>query len=299
MREGGKTYESGRPRRARGGGPTRQGAYGFELLGLAGRSPLLGPAEPGWPALRLVRATPDRASAPGVAAPGTVAFDDSRGEIWIGERERVVVDRATMTVRVITEGRVDDRLMVHPYLGLPAAWASKWLGRQVLHGGAFLHAGSAWALLGTKEGGKSSTLAWLLRCGHEIVSDDILVIEEGTVFSGPRCVDLRPGAAARLGGEDIGMVGARVRWRLDAGPVAPSIPLAGVVYLSWGDRVLVEPLSAERRLAGLVENSAISPVHHDSLAYLDLAALPGWRFVRPQDWELFERANLELLEALG
>jgi hypothetical protein len=276
-----------------------QGAYGFDLLGFEEDSPLLGPAEPGWPSLRVVRATPDPDHSPRSATPGTVAFDEERGEVWIGDGERVVVDRTTMTVRVITERRVDDRLMVHPYLGLPAAWASRWLGRQVLHGGAFVHSGRAWAVLGNKEGGKSSTLAWLLRRGHEIVSDDILVIEEGTVFSGPRCVDLRSGAASRLGGEDIGKVGARVRWRLSAGPVAPSMPLAGLVHLSWGDRVLLEPLTAEHRLAGLVEHSAISPEAGDSVAYLDLAVLPAWRFVRPQGWEAFEQANTELLEVLG
>jgi hypothetical protein len=204
-----------------------------------------------------------------------------------------------MTIRVITERPVDDQLLAHPYLGLPAAWASRWLGRQVLHGGAFVHHGRAWALLAGKEGGKSSTLAWLLRRGHEVLSDDILVIEGGTVFSGPRCVDLRSSAAAFLGGEDIGIVGARRRWRLNAGQVPPSMPLAGVVHLGWGDRVLVEPVGAEQRLAGLVQHSAISPGSEDAVAYLDLAALPSWRFVRPQSWEEFDRANGELLASLG
>lgn len=278
---------------------SRQGAYGFELLGFDENSPLLGPVEDGWPPLRVVRAAPEEGRAPQAAPPGTVVFDDERGEVWIGDGERVIVDRTTMTVRVLTHGHVDDRLMVHPYLGLPAAWASWWLGRQVLHGGAFLHAGRAWALLGDKEGGKSSTLAWLLNRGHEMVSDDILVIQQGIVFSGPRCVDLRRGAASRLGGEDLGTVGARARWRLSAGPVAASMPLAGVIHLGWGDRVLVEPLTAEHRLAGLVEHSAISPAPSDALAYLDLAVLPAWRFIRPQGWDDFERANVQLLDALG
>jgi hypothetical protein len=276
-----------------------QGAYGFEVLGFDEGSPLLGPAEPGWPPLRVVRTRSNQDHSRRGHPPGSVAFDEERGEVWIGEGESVLVDRSTMTVQVITHGHVDDRLMVHPYLGLPAAWASRWLGRQVLHGGAFLHAGRAWALLGGKEGGKSSTLAWLLGRGHAIVSDDILVIEEGTVFSGPRCVDLRPSAASRLGGENIGTVGARTRWRLNAGPVAPSMPLAGVVHLSWGDRVRVEPLTAEQRLAGLVEHSAMSPDESEAVAFLDLAVLPSWRFVRPHGWQTFEQANTELLEVLG
>ncbi|HKP89612.1 MAG TPA: hypothetical protein VJT75_06510 [Thermoleophilaceae bacterium] len=272
------------------------GAYGFSIAGLDDPGPLLGPADPRWPALRI-----ERAEEPSGAGedPGTVRVSDGGAEIWIGDGGRVDVDRAAMTVTFRTRERLEDKLVVHPYLGLPASIASNWLGRQVLHGGGFARDGRAWALLGDKEAGKSSTLGWLAGRGFEILSDDILVIEEGVLFAGPRCVDLRPEAAAILGGEDVGMLGNRVRWRLSSGEAPPSAPLAGVVQLEWGERVLVEPLDAAERLTGLVQGSVIRPGPADAAPFLDLAALPTFRLVRPRDLGALDESGAALLDALG
>ena len=273
------------------------GAYGFAITGLDDPGDLLGPADPGWPPLEILRV----AEQPSGSAedPGTVHVTDHEAEIWIGDGGRVDVDREAMTVSFRTRERLEDRLVIHPYLGLPASIASTWLGRQVLHGGGFAGDGRAWALLGDKEAGKSSTLGWLAGRGYGILSDDILVIEDGVLLAGPRCVDLRPEAAAILGGEDVGMLGNRVRWRLLPGGGPPCAPLAGVVQLEWGDRVAVEPLEAAERLTGLIRNSVIRPGAGDAAPFLDLAALPTFRLVRPRDLGALDASGEALLEALG
>jgi hypothetical protein len=273
-----------------------RGAYGFAIGGLDDPAALLGPAAPGWPELRVERA--GRAPSDG-PAPGTVRVSEDRAEIWIGDGGRVDVERATMTVSFATRERLADGLVVHPYLGLPASIASHWLGRQVLHGGAFLENGRAWALLGDKEAGKSSTLGWLMGRGRQVLSDDILVVEDGVLSAGPRCVDLRPEAAALLGGEDVGMLGNRVRWRLGAGEVPASAPLGGIVHLDWGERLLVEPLGAEERISGLIRNSVIRPGSADAKPLLELAALPTFRFVRPRDLGAIDQSGERLLEAVA
>lgn len=275
---------------------TANGAYGFAITGLDDPEDLLGPADPAWPPLEIVRV----AERPSGAAedPGTVRVTDYEAEIWIGDGGRVDVDREAMSVSFRTREPLEDRLVIHPYLGLPASIASNWLGRQVLHGGGFTGEGRAWALLGDKEAGKSSTLGWLADRGFGILSDDILVIEDGALFAGPRCIDLRPEAAAILGGEDVGMLGNRVRWRLLPGPVPPSAALAGVVHLEWGDRVAVEPLDASERLTGLIRNSVIRPAAGDAAPFLDLAALPSFRLVRPRDLGALDASGEALLAAL-
>lgn len=273
----------------------RTGAYGFAIDGLDDPRGLLGDAAADWPLLRIERS--ERAHSDGRPA-GTVDVDDARAEIWIGDGGRVEIDRDSLTVRFETAERIADRLVVHPYLGLPASIASNWLGRQSLHGGAFVHAGRAWALLGDKEAGKSSTLAWLLTRGLDVLTDDILVLEGGTLFAGPRCVDLRPEAAAILGGEDVGMLGNRHRWRLNSGDGPAAVPLGGVVHLEWGDATRVEQLGAEERLTGLIRDSVIRPGPADAAPLLDLAALPTLRFVRPRDLDTIDASGERLLAAL-
>jgi hypothetical protein len=277
--------------------PAGNGAYGFTISGLDAPGELLGPAEPRWPPLEVVRrvGTPEGP----VEAPGTVKVTDHRADIWIGDGGRVDLDRDAMTVTFRTAEPLADRLVVHPYLGLPASIASNWLGRQVLHGGGFARDGRGWALLGDKESGKSSTLGWLARHGAEVLSDDILVIEDGVLFAGPRCIDLRPEAAAVLGGEDVGMLGNRVRWRLLPGEAPSSAPLCGVVHLEWGDEIRVEPVEAVERLTGLIAGSVIRPGSGDAATLLDLAALPTFRLLRPRDLAALDASGERLLQALA
>jgi hypothetical protein len=273
------------------------GVYGFEVLGLENPHQHLISVESGAPTLTIVHEPWE--PAPGGPPPaGTVSVEPERAEIWLPEGERIVLDRATLTVRYVTRKRPRDEVILHPYLGLPASIASYWLDRQTLHGGAFRLNEGAWAVVGVREAGKSSTLAWMLRRGHEIVTDDILVLDRGDLFAGPRSVDLRGEAAERLGGDELGVVGSRTRWRLRPGAVAPRTPLAGVVHLEWGGDVTIEPVPPARRLEALVQHCVIRPRPEESLTYLELASLPAWRVTRPRDLDGLEGTNEQLLAAL-
>ena len=100
-----------------------------------------------------------------------------------------------------------------------AALAARWLRRESFHAGAVVVEGGAWAILGDKEAGKSSTLAHLALNGYTVLSDDVLVLERGSVFAGPRCIDLRAEPARRLGArEPLAVVGMRERFRIELGP---------------------------------------------------------------------------------
>lgn len=276
--------------------PSGLGIYGFTVDGLDEPERYLLPAEPDWPRLTVLRDRPE----PGGAArpPGTVRVEEERAEIWMSDGDHIDLDRATLTVRIRTREPIHDRLVLHPCLGLPASIASYWLGRQALHGGAFSHDGRAFALMGVREAGKSSSLGWLLGQGHDILSDDILILDGGTLFAGPRSVDLRDDAAAELGGDDLGVVGTRARWRLDPGAVPAATPLAGIIHLEWGDEVRIERMGGNESLPALLQNFVVQPRRDESLAYLDLGSLPAWRFTRPRDLARLDESNAQLLAAL-
>jgi hypothetical protein len=212
--------------------------------------------------------------------------------------ERVEADRGSGTIRVVSRERPDDEVMVHPLLGLPAAIHGVWRGWLALHGGAFLAGGGAWGLLGDRGAGKSTSLAQLLALGHVVLSDDLLLVEGRTVYSGPRSIDLRAEAAAYLGGERMGIIGSRERWRLHPNPAPPAAPLCGFVKLEWGDTVTLVPLDTAERLALLYEGSAIYPTERSAAALLELVVLPAWRLVRPRGLRENEAAMSQLLARL-
>jgi hypothetical protein len=279
----------------RGNGPQPRGAYGYQIDGLA--ESYLVTAEPGWPRLRI-----ERGVEPGLrddGSPGALEIDETRAALWVTASDRVELDRKSLTIRFRTRAPVADQVIVHPYLSLPVSIVSFWLGRQAVHGAAFIHEGRAWALVGGREAGKSSTLGWLMRQGFEPLTDDLLVLERGTAFCGPRSIDLRGDAAHEFGGEDMGRLGNRSRWRLRPGGSTPAARLGGIVLLEWDERTAVEPLAADERLHTLFANVALRPRPGEAEDYLELASLPAWRFARPHGLDQLDGAVPRLLETLS
>jgi hypothetical protein len=185
--------------------------------------------------------------------------------------------------------------VVQPHLTTVAAAISLRRGLQPFHAGAFALNGQAWAVVGSREAGKSSTLALAHMREAAIVTDDLLVIDGGFAFAGPRCIDLRTEAARVLEvGDELGIVGLRERWRVRVGSCAPTMPVAGFILPSWGDDQ-VSVLPPVRRLQVLFSNSALQGVTmNDPEEYLRLTSLPMISWVRPKSW-LTARHSFDLL----
>src|SRR6185436_12314723 len=113
----------------------------------------------------------------GTAADGAEYVDDDRARLALRSGGEIVVARAAGTIhfRAAHALRADE--IVHPYLAPAAAVVARWLGRESMHAGAFVAGGRAWALLGDRTAGKSSTLGWLARLGAPIVCDDMLIVD--------------------------------------------------------------------------------------------------------------------------
>jgi hypothetical protein len=264
------------------------GAYGLRLRGVEEARALLVPARKHWPALELVACV-----GPSPEEPEQVT--DEHAELTTRTGGRIAIDRGRRRAVFTLPEPVSAAALVHPYLAPAAAVVSRWLGRESFHAGAFVLDGAAWAVLGERASGKSSTVAALALRGHEVLCDDMLVLDDAAVLAGPRSVDLRPDAAKAIGaGERLGVIGSRERWRLSLPASASRPKLRGLVFLEWGEQVEAAPLPASLCLAGLLHYRGVRLSSPDPALLLELAALPAWQLRRPLGWESLDPA-LDLL----
>jgi hypothetical protein len=272
--------------------PGEFGAYGLRLANVQRARRFLSPARASWPRLEIKRRVGE------TRAPHEW-LTDSEALLKLQTGGEIQLHRGRGRATYIVPRRLRAAELVHPLLAPVAAVMAYWLGRECFHAGAFVAGGRAWAVIGARGAGKSTTIAELALQGVPIVGDDLLVVRDQTVFAGPRAVDLREDAARRLGaGESLGVVGARERWRLALPQLKPEIPLGGWVFLGWGDRVEAVPVSGSERLVRLHAGRGINLPSRDPATLLELASLPGWELRRPKAWGSAGDALERLLDAV-
>jgi hypothetical protein len=266
--------------------------YGLRIEGLEGARRLLGHASADLPVLHVERQ-------PGMAEIEQSVNDEYADFRLQGDAGSVHLDRATLTAHFTLSRAIDDEATVHPFLAMTAAIVSRWLGRDAFHAGAFVVDDGAWAVLGQKGTGKSTTLGFLAVNATTIVTDDVLVLEEGDALAGPSCVDLRPDAAAFFGaGEDLGVVGARSRFRVVLPAAPPRTPLRGWVFPTWSDTLELVPVPVAQRVSLLAANLALTRTPLHPQRFLDFAALPCWELRRPRRFDMLDEAAALLLDRL-
>jgi len=177
--------------------------------------------------------------------------------------------------------------LAHPYLGPVAITFNRWAGREVFHAAAFVNEGRAWVLIGPRTAGKSTLVAALAASGVTVLADDIVVIDGGRVFAGPRSIDLRqpiPGFAptdsypaaqpARLG----------TRTRIALPPTESNWPLGGWFFLGWSDTPSMKQVSIVSLLHRLTISRCTPALPSDPSQLLSLAGHPGWELRRRKQW---------------
>lgn len=266
-----------------------RGAYGLRITGVSDAGAALVHAQATWPRLGIAVETGEPPATPEVVT-------GDRAEIILKTGGRLFVDRLEAVARYVVPRPLSDDELVHPFLAPAAAVMAHWLGRLSFHAGAFVTDGGVWGLVGDREAGKSTTLAYMALEGHEVIADDILVLESGMAYAGPRSVDLRRDAAQRLGvGAALGVVGTRSRWRVGLPQVADGLPLRGWIFLGWGAEPRAERLSAAECLTRLVQSIGLRRTGAGAAGLLELATLPAWDFRRPKDWARMGEATERLL----
>lgn len=251
-----------------------RGAYGLRILGLAGAAEWMQPLSASAPALRVeVEATAD-------VDERESRVDGDAADLRLLGGGRLRMRRGDRAARFRFADTPPDEDLLHPYLAPAAALEQLWSGREALHAGAFAAGAGAVLLLAGKEGGKSTTLAWLAaECAVQVLADDLAVIADGSVLAGPRCLDLRGGSV--LPADGLVVRGDRTRVTLARAPA--QAPLAAAVVLRWGERVALEPVAPGDRLALLLpERMYSNRLAPDPSTILDLAALPMLELTRPR-----------------
>jgi hypothetical protein len=227
-------------------------------------------------------------------------LDDERATALLHGGGVAHIDRANATTELILPAAPSPEALLHPHLAITALVAGAWLGRRTFHAGSFVHSGCVWAVLGDRERGKSSTLAWLAAHEVPVFADDLLVLDGDTALAGPRILDLRASAAAYFGlGRHLGTVGTRPRWRVELPDVAPELPFGGWVCLEWSESaVTVEQIPAARRLERLVAARGIERAEPSTAEWLPIIAKPMVSLWRPKRWDALNRAMTALLDEL-
>ena len=229
---------------------------------------------------------------------GPTSVTDDGAALRLVGGGQLLLDRKGRTATFRLPEPVTDEELAHPLLGAVGSFFAGWHGRQALHAGAFCANGGTWALVGEKGAGKSSMLAWLARAGFPVVADDILVVDDGRAFAGPRCIDLREEPAAHLELHEARPSRSGERRRLRLGPVQAESTLSGWIFLEWGDRVALETLRPGERLLRLTRyrNGRTSKAPE---GVLDLAQLPAWVLRRPRRLEFLPETCGLLLALAG
>ena len=268
------------------------GAYGFRLTGI-GRQLLL-PVPSKWPSIHLTQQRVD--SGPSAS----LKIGPEQAIVPLLGGGTAIVDRDPPQAVFKVSHQLSEDELAHPYLGPIAALHAHWLGRQVLHGGALAIGQRAWGILGPRQAGKSSLLAEAVRRGITVMADDLLVVEGKRLFAGPRSLDLRQTAALHFkAGRELGIVGRRGRWRLELDPAPLHLPLAGWIFLEWGPLAGIERLPMVESLRRLLMTRTVKVEASDPAPWLDLAALPTFRYTGPRDWTALAPVFDALLETIA
>ena len=252
------------------------GAWGLRFPTLGGPGLPLVESPPGWPPVAVevsVQENPEP----------QIEWSPQRARHPLLGGHQIEIRREPLAVDLVLARPTLPECVVAPHLTSAASTIALWIGRAAIHGGAFLHDGGAWVLLGDKGHGKSTTLGWLARAGVPILTDDLVVCDGGNVLAGPRCVDLRLEPARELNtGRDLGVVGTRERWRVDVPHCPPSTPLCGWIFLEWGRGITVQRLGPVERMSRLARHRAIAVPWDDPGTLLDLAAAARIHLVPPE-----------------
>jgi hypothetical protein len=262
------------------------GAYGLRVAGIPGAARWMQPQRSDAPLIEVFveQAPEDRSPS---------HIDEDRADLGMQSGGRLRAVRGEEAVRFLLPAVPTDADLLHPYLAPAAALVWQWDGHEALHAGAIAIGGHAVIVIGKREAGKSTMLAWLARAqGATVVSDDLAVLHPDGVLAGPRSVDLRPGPTDLTG---VSVRGGE-RLRVDLPPAPPAVPVAGSVLLRWGPKLAMNPVPAAERIRALGEERSYYRLKGDPSAILDLAGKPMFTLVRPRESSILPAATEALLE---
>jgi hypothetical protein len=230
---------------------------------------------PSWPRLRLEQVV----EAQGARRP---RFEGRRSFYRLPSGRQIDVDLDAGVARFSGSEVLEEDRLVHPGVQLVAGLASRMLGRDAYHAGAFICDGGAWMLAGTNGAGKSSLLAALAAAGVTVLADDLAVIDGGEVLAGTRCLDLREWQSSARD-QSVVTVRGESRLRVTLGPAPAAAPLHGMIHLVRSARLELATAPASGRLERLARRRMWAQIPVTPRAALELATLPTLELRVPEN----------------
>lgn len=252
--------------------PPAPGApYRYRAFGLAIASdlalPELVPAPAGEADLA-IRVVHTGRAFPEPEAPGTFRFGDTECFLLYPQIGAFRVAAAGL-IEVEPRPGVDPGLIAFPLLGPVMALLLQMRGAFLLHGSALAAPdGRAFAFLGDKGAGKSTTAAAFLRAGYPLLTDDIIAIEglaegggTGRISPAFPQVKLTREASAALAGADLGarpdvpLVRDKHRYLVGSGFAEAQHAPGRFFLLTRGEGLALRPLDPRERMKAFLRFS--------------------------------------------
>jgi hypothetical protein len=254
-----------------------RGAYGLVLEGLDGAAQWMQPQKSDAPTFRLHVEVAETEAEP---TPSTL--DEEAADLALIGGGRLRISRGSHDAFFTLAARPSDAELLHPYLAPAAALFWQWSGREAIHAGAFGVPDGAVLILGDKEAGKSTTLAWLAgQPGVPVLTDDLAVMDGRTVLAGPRSIDLR--LTTPSSGAPVHLVRDGERDRLQLTEVLDGLPLVGLAVLEWASQISFTPIALRDRFEIIDHQRTFHGIRSSPIAMLELGSVPMVRAGRPRD----------------
>jgi hypothetical protein len=213
---------------------------------------------------------------------------------------RVVLDRHARTARYYTPAPLAPGALARGYLETAATAFARWAGRDAFHAGGLFVDGGGWAVVGESNAGKSTLLGALALAGHDVLGDELLVVDGERAYTSVRFVDLRSAAVELLGaGERVRPAPRGGKLRLPLAPMAPAVPLRGWIVLAWSDQTAMIRLQPSDVLARLSATRLWGDVPTDPRRLLHYASMPSFELHRSPVGTSAGEAVEALLSALA
>lgn len=265
------------------------GCYGLRVDGMPGAGHLLSPAPHDAPLLAVEQHNlADRAG----------RFLDQETFPLLGGGE-LVVERQGPGAAYYLPVPLTSAELVHPWLAAAAVPRNLHLGRLVMHGGLTGVADRGVAVVGDRGAGKSTMMASAALAGAAVYSDDVVVVDSGRAYCGPRHVDLRPGTAEQLPGLAVEPAREGSRDRAVLTPVPWSVALSAIVVLRWGPELSLHPIPPRERLLALQGHVACHPRADSRRDLLALVGVPLYCLTRPKTFSLLHQALAEVIQIVS
>jgi hypothetical protein len=246
-----------------------------------------------------------------------------------GECTAFVVSEGECRFSIPEVGRYDvcggGRIMVRPFpLAEPAlvrlfllgsAWAAllHQRGAFALHAGVTANGDGAVAFCGPPAAGKSSAVAWLIRRGHSLASDDLCRLElsalgQANVWPSTPVIKLSP-EALDAGGWSVSLEGLRrelpgrklhIPW--EGARTGGPVPLRAIYILRWGEPAVrrmrgmeaVQSFLAAATYRPALLEPASELARHWRMGIEVARRIPIWELTRRRDWSSMDQVMEQL-----